>query len=105
MTTTDATQATSIRVALLDDHRLVRETLIARFEQAGLEVALASGDSAEFLDRLDPSIGVAVVDLMLDSNVDSSGQRGLETLDQIRARYPELRTVVLSAINDAQIVD
>ena len=81
-----------IQIAIVDDHAIVR-TGLRQFlgEQVDLRVAgeAANGREALELVRQTP-VDVLLMDLSMP------GQGGLEALQAIKARYPELPVLILS---------
>jgi DNA-binding NarL/FixJ family response regulator len=86
----------SIRVLVVDDHALFAEALAARLSaEPDLEVLPVAGDvrrAAALVATESPD--VVVLDFVLGE------ESGLEALDLLRRRHPELRVVVLSGITD-----
>jgi DNA-binding NarL/FixJ family response regulator len=88
-----------IRVVAADDHpaylRATTETLI----RAGLDVVGVSSTGQGAIDDVRAySPDVAIVDLSMP------GLSGAEVARTVRARYPNTRVVILSAYDDAEIV-
>lgn len=83
---------TKIKVLLVDDHPLVRDGLVNLInQQPGLEVCGEVGSEAEAMaetGRLRPDI--VVVDITLEAG------SGIELIKNLRAVYPDVRTLVLS---------
>jgi DNA-binding NarL/FixJ family response regulator len=81
-----------IRVALVDDHGLVRAGLRALVqEQPGYQVVAEGGDGSDverILEQDQPDI------LLLDISMKSMS--GLDVLRRLRARYPALQILMLS---------
>jgi two-component system nitrate/nitrite response regulator NarL len=93
----------TIRVAVLEDHRLVRESIQSMLTAAGMEVPICTGDAQVFLSALSEArVHVALVDLTLDS---ADGLSGHEVLDLLREGYPDLLAVVLSATSSPEAVE
>lgn len=90
-----------IRVALADDHRILRMSL-AMFlnDTEGIEVVGEADDGQQALDIVkthQPDV------LLLD--LDMPGMSGLEALPQIRAAWPDIRVLVLTGqVDDSYIV-
>ena len=86
----------SIRVLIVDDHALFAEALAARLAaEPDLEVLPVAGDirrAAALVATETPH--VVVLDLVLGE------ESGLDALELLRRRHPEVRVVVLSAITD-----
>jgi two-component system invasion response regulator UvrY len=82
-----------IRLAIADDHPIVREGLrrIAS-EDAGISVIGEASSSAELFRLLD----AAAVDIVL-LDVSMPGATFVETLRQLRERHPSVKVLVLSA--------
>src|SRR4051812_29872806 len=93
----------SVRVAILEDHRLVRDSVSAMLEAAGMEVTLRAGDAGRFLGMLGQARpSVAIVDLTLEGD---GGLSGTEVLDSLRESYPDIRAIVLSATATPEVVE
>jgi DNA-binding NarL/FixJ family response regulator len=90
-----------IRVGILEDQQLFRESVVALFEQSGIEVVAQSSSVEDFLARTrQRPPDVAVVDLRLEhmgSQDVSSGFRAVELLHDF---HPQVRPLVLSANRD-----
>lgn len=86
-----------IRVALLDDHRVVTRSLRAYFDLFGdLDVVGACATGEELLANLaEWRPRVAVVDLLLPGGID-----GIETTRRIRAQRTDTQVVALTASTD-----
>jgi two-component system NarL family response regulator len=88
------------RVLIVDDHALFAEALAARLsKEPDLVLLPIAHDVRRALalvatERPD----VVVLDLMLGA------ESGLQVLDRVRARYPDIRVVVLSAVSDVESI-
>jgi DNA-binding NarL/FixJ family response regulator len=91
---------TPVRIALVDDHHLVREGLrlvVDRTED--LEVVAEAGSHREALEVLATTrADLVVLDLGLGDSV------GFDTLRALRARHPDLRVLVLTMHRDPETV-
>lgn len=89
-----------LRVALADDHYLLREGVRAALEDTGEVEVVASVGSPEPLeeavDRLAPD--VVVTDIRMPPN---HGTEGIEVARRIRAEHPDIGVVVLSQYAEA----
>ncbi len=85
-----------IRVAIIDDHPAVRESLsVAISSKIGFEVCGMAGSAEEALHIISASRpDVAVVDLSLED------VNGLELVQTIRQSYPSVKTVVFSMYDE-----
>lgn len=86
----------SIRVLIVDDHALFAEALAARLSaEPDLEVLPVAYDirrAASLIATEEPQ--VVVLDLVLGE------ESGLDALDLVRRRHPDVRVVILSGITD-----
>jgi DNA-binding NarL/FixJ family response regulator len=91
---------TPVRVFLVDDHEIVRRGVAEVLEEdPGITVAGEAGSMAEALARV-PAVrpDVVVVDMRLpDGN-------GAEVCRQLKARVPEVRSLVLTSYADPEAV-
>ncbi len=87
-----------IRVAIVDDHAIVRTGLRQFFaEQVDLRVVGEAASAREALDLLrGQEIDVMVLDLSMP------GQGGVDALAAIKARAPQLPVLILSGFPEAQ---
>jgi DNA-binding NarL/FixJ family response regulator len=84
-----------IRVALADDDVLLREGLASLLDRCGFEVVGQSGDSAELLDLVrEQRPDLVIVDIRMPPG---HSTEGLDAAHQIRAEYPDIAILVLSA--------
>lgn len=91
-----------IRVAILEDQRLMLETLERLLTANGLSVVLASTRPAEFLEAL-PSAGptLALIDLYLPSVTEPGLEVprrpiGLDVIHELHLAHPELSLLAIS---------
>lgn len=87
-----------IRVALIDDHTLLREGLKRLLEEThDIEVA---GEGASAADALrlarDPKLDVLLLDIALP------GENGIQVLDMVKQARPEMKVLMLSAYAEQQ---
>ena len=91
----------SIRVLLVDDHRLILDGVRAALEASGgFEVvgeAMTGAQVMPLVNRTNPD--VVMLDLRLP------GIDGLVCLDQIKQRNPEIKVIVLSASTDQRLIE
>ena len=87
-----------IRVAIVDDHAIVRTGLRQYFSELGdIEVVgeAANGRDAQVLAR-NGGIDVMLMDISMP------GQNGVDVLRNIKAQSPDIRVLVLSGLPEAQ---
>jgi DNA-binding NarL/FixJ family response regulator len=89
-----------LRVAVADDHYLVREGVRQLLELGGeVEVVLSVGTAVELLAALERQpVDVVLTDIRMPPD---HHLEGIEAAHAIRARYPAVGVVVLSAHADA----
>jgi NarL family two-component system response regulator LiaR len=86
-----------IRVALVDDHRVVARSLQAYLESfPDIEVAGTAASGEELLRNLDAwKPAIIIQDLLLPGGID-----GVETTRRVRARRPNVAVIALTASTD-----
>jgi DNA-binding NarL/FixJ family response regulator len=88
-----------MRVAIVDDHVLLREGLARLLAEAGMEVVASEGDIDSFLRATSTSRpDIAVIDIRLPPTFTDEG---LRAADLIRGRDPGTAILVLSQYLDA----
>jgi DNA-binding NarL/FixJ family response regulator len=83
-----------MRVAIVDDHVLLREGLARLLAEAGMQVVASEGDIDGFLratERSHPD--VAIIDIRLPPTFTDEG---LRAADLVRTRHPDAGVLVLS---------
>src|SRR2546423_11554724 len=85
-----------VRLAIVDDHPVVREAFTNLFELVeGLEVVATAGDADEALAKLSTTdVDVAIVDFALP------GVDGGVLTDRIKERFPGVRVLIFTASLD-----
>ncbi|MFZ5469235.1 MAG: LuxR C-terminal-related transcriptional regulator [Myxococcota bacterium] len=92
-----------VRVGILEDLRVMRDSLADVMTFAGFDVVLASGSAEEFLSELPSKTpDVALIDLVLDGGEDRRSEPGWRAVASMREWYPEVRVLVLSGERDSQ---
>jgi DNA-binding NarL/FixJ family response regulator len=85
----------TIRIALADDDVLLREGLARLLEGAGFDVVGQAGDASELLAHVrERAPDIAIVDIRMPPDHETEG---LEAARAIRAEFPEVGILVLSA--------
>jgi DNA-binding NarL/FixJ family response regulator len=85
------------KVLIVDDHPLIREGLALRVSsQPDLEVCGEAASAEEALEQVNTTNpDLAIIDIRL---VESSG---IELIKEIKARFPSVKMLVLSAYDDS----
>jgi NarL family two-component system response regulator LiaR len=88
---------TPIRVVLVDDHRVVARSLQAYLESfPDIEVAGTAASGEELLSQLEVwKPAIVIQDLLLPGGID-----GVETTRRVRARWPNIAVIALTASTD-----
>src|SRR5690348_332198 len=97
-----ATRAARMKILVVDDHVLIREALrsVLRELKGETAVIVEARDARLAMRQLEqnPDLELVVLDLNLPD------RHGLETLAELRERYPTLSVVVLSVHQDRATV-
>lgn len=93
------TESTHIRLALVDDHAIVRQGLASMLQAyAHLNLVIVAANGQEFLDQLQSS----EVDIVL-LDIEMPVLNGIQTLQQLSISHPEVKAIMLSMHNDPEI--
>ncbi len=81
-----------MRIAIVDDHRIVREGIRWMLSDAtSIEIAGEADSGQTLLDLLATTpVDVALVDVRMP------GMSGLEALERVRVEFPQVRVIILS---------
>ena len=94
-----------IRVAILEDEPIFRDTLVALLQAEDLQVVATAEETEEFLLRVAAARpDVAIVDLRLERPGAGVVGSGLEALRGLSRSHPDVRLLVLSGEWDPHIV-
>jgi two-component system, NarL family, nitrate/nitrite response regulator NarL len=95
-----------IRLGILEDQQVFRESLIALFEGAGMEV-VARGQAVEgFLTQVREAMpDVVLVDLRLESPDSKEVGDGLRVVEVLREQQPRTRALVLSSFRELPVME
>jgi CheY-like chemotaxis protein len=77
-------------ILVIDDDPDTREVLLSTLEPAGHTVALASDGKQGIQEYRAKPVDLVITDLYMP------GQEGLETIQQLRMEFPEVRIVAMS---------
>lgn len=89
-----------VKTMIVDDHKVVRDGLKAVFEQAtGVEVISEAGTGEEaiaLLEKVKPDL------ILMDISL--PGMNGLKATHQIKQKYPEIKVVILTMLDQEAYV-
>lgn len=90
-----------IRIAVVDDHIMVREGFISRLkENEELEVVLDAGNGIELLEKLKKrTVDVVLLDLEMPE------MDGFETTQKLSQKYPNIKTIIVSSHNEEAFIN
>ena len=91
----------TLRVLLVDDHKMVREALrrLLLDQESDIEVVGETGDGQVAIDLADQLLPDIVV---MDIGIPTVG--GVEATRQVRAAHPEIKVIALSTYSDRRFV-
>lgn len=97
----------SLRVSILEDERMLAEALHGALQEAGVSVVGTHTNPTAFISEVRATVpDVVIVDLRLEDSRDPQVVRdGTDVLDALRRVAPTVRTVVLSAKQDAATIE
>ncbi|PTL80031.1 response regulator transcription factor [Vitiosangium sp. GDMCC 1.1324] len=99
-------EAGRIRVGILEDHQIFRESLVVLFESSGMEVVAQGPDEEGFLAQLqEAEPDVALVDLRLERPDSAEVGDGVRVVELLRERHPRIRSLILSAYRDQMLLE
>jgi DNA-binding NarL/FixJ family response regulator len=99
-------QAGPIRVGILEDQQVVRESLVALFESSGMQVVARGEDVEGFLAQIKESPpDVALVDLRLERVDSGEVGDGLKVVERLRELHPNTRALVLTSFREMPVVE
>jgi len=95
-----------IRVGVLEDQQIFRETLISMFEGAGMQVVARASNVQSFLAQVEGvKPDVVVVDVRLESTDSQEVGDGLHVVEVLRERHPNVRSLVLTSYRELELVE
>jgi len=92
-------QSEAIRLALVDDHAIVRQGLASMLrEYPQVELLIIANNGQDFLAQLSQQpIDIVLLDIEMPQ------LNGVETLQQLSTRYPDVKAIMLSMHDDPEI--
>jgi DNA-binding NarL/FixJ family response regulator len=86
---------TQISVALIDDHRLFRASLVMLLKSIGIRVALEASDGFDLIAKLDKAKIEEIPSLFI-VDINMPGMDGFSTVGWIRSHLPNSKVIVLT---------
>lgn len=95
-----------IRIGILEDQQVFRESLVALFEGAGMEVAAQGREVEGFLAQVrETKPDVVLVDLRLERPDTQKVDDGLKVVEALREQQPQTRALVLSSHRELPVME
>ena len=100
----------ALRVGVLEDEPLMRDMLVDVLGEARLSVAVCEAEVGPFLRAVDAAsaqqpLDVAIIDLRIERPGVGPLESGLHAVRELHARHPEVRQLVLSALDTPQMTE
>ena len=84
-------------VLIVDDETIIRRMLSQVLSNAGY-ICLEAGKSEEALERLrNNAVGIVLLDINMP------GKSGIELLDEVIGNYPDVATIMITAVSDNEV--
>ena len=90
----------SIKIALVDDHILLRNGLAGMLRESGYNVLFEADNGKDFIAKLEKSASPDIV--LLDINMQVMD--GYDTADWIRKRHPQIQMLALSMYDEEDAI-
>ena len=94
-----------IRVAIADDHPLLRAGIIDHIQRDHVEVVLQANDGKELLEKLKEMYGKGKAIDVIILDVEMEPMSGTACLPILKDTYPDIKTIVLSQYTSPQIIN
>jgi DNA-binding NarL/FixJ family response regulator len=95
-----------IRVGILEDQKVLRDSLAAVFEGSGMEVVARSADEQGFLAQVqEAQPDVAIIDVRLERSDSEQVGDGLRVVERLRDMRSRTRPLVLTAFRELSLVE
>ncbi|RAJ04235.1 DNA-binding NarL/FixJ family response regulator [Chitinophaga skermanii] len=92
----------AIRIALVDDHTLFRQSLAHLLQlQQGFKIAMEASSGIDFLAQLAQCSELPDITLI---DIDMPGMNGIELNEKLHDLYPTIRVIVLSIYTQERII-
>ncbi|HYO69365.1 MAG TPA: response regulator transcription factor [Archangium sp.] len=95
-----------IRIGILEDQQVFRESLIVLFQGAGMDVVAQGRETEGFLAQvLESKLDVVVVDIRLESLDGPEVGDGVKVVEALREQQPQTRALVLSSFRELPVME
>ncbi|NQX91302.1 MAG: response regulator transcription factor [Flavobacteriales bacterium] len=85
-----------MKVAIADDHDLIRQGIVKLLQDAGHEIILQAGDGEQLIQE----IGNDLPDVVL-MDINMPHKNGIEATQWLQDNHPNIKVIALSALDDA----
>ena len=95
-----------IRIGILEDQQVFRESLVALFQGSGMDVVAQGRDVEGFLAQVrEVKPDVVLVDLRLERPDSREVQDGLKVVEALREQQAQTRALILSSIRELPVME
>lgn len=95
---------TKSRIAIIDDHRILREGLVELLRGSGDVAVVGTGSTAADALRIVATFEPDVLIIDLDMAASKDAPSGLQVIEQVRRTHPQVKIVVLTMQEDVTTV-
>lgn len=96
----------TIRIGILEDQQVFRESLVTLFQGAGMDVVVQGREIEGFLAQVrELKPDVVLVDLRLERPDSQEVGDGLKVVEALREQQPQIRALVLSSLREMPVVE
>lgn len=95
-----------IRLGILEDQQIFRESLVALFQGLGMDVVAQGRDVEGFLTQVrEVKPDVVLVDLRLERPDSREVEDGLKVVEALREQQPQTRALILSSVRELPVME
>ncbi|AKJ00033.1 DNA-binding NarL/FixJ family response regulator [Archangium gephyra] len=95
-----------IRIGILEDQQIFRDSLVTLFQGSGMEVVVQGRETQGFLAQvLEAKPDVVLVDLRLESPDSQEVGDGLKVVEALREQQSQIRALVLSSHRELPVME
>lgn len=95
-----------VRIGILEDQQIFRESLVALFQGSGMDVVAQGRDVEGFLAQVrEVKPDVVLVDLRLERPDSREVEDGLKVVEALREQQPQTRALILSSVRELPVME